>query len=959
MPFPGEVDQNNPLFAQQQMNEAMLDGAQAPVSPGIGLAGPPMPTPAPVMAEGLPDYLGGGVEFIAPGGQIMQPGPPSTDPDAALALGGGSGNGTEPALDLGDKPAFLKGGDDTKDKAAQGKKKKCPSCDAENQADALKCKRCGKALVGKKARDKKNLSQDREHQAVIYNTQGLNLGVEADDGLVWKVACKTGTLALSPGPGQTDVEKPLELTPELFDDMVLSAKEQAFPYITVPETHANGALENTGYVKAWEVLGRDELLADSRLPEKHRGIIEADPEETRYLLSGIEFTEPEVKQKALNGSIPDTSIGVKFNYRNKRTGKLYRAAWEHLALTPMPWVDGLVPFGLSQRGKPVDADEIQTPYDGVYMPLELGIRAQVTTGDGEYSWDLRGIDPPQIRHDALRALSLNTDKIDLPLGVSIGQVDGYWVVNNGYEKMAGIKSNADEALDLAMGCIREQYERERENRTSGDAPVAVGASRELPPWPEGNLGQEPLEGGMDLAISFDPMKHPRDWKGQFRSVLDKLDVEESVKLPGGTEILRVDTPEPMFVMKKDGATSRAVPKAALPNIIEGSNEEPTPDESDVGDEESRLRDSLGDGFDITPEPSPFKAMFKVSRPDTESAPVYVQLNGDDTWSVSGSEGKRFPDLDDARRHIVRQLPATHPAQKRAIATAKEIMPNLQVEPIRGSTIGVRVGGDDSPVTLIVDKDDDVSIVGAYGDRKYGNHKFGSIEEALRDFGKKTGRLGLSQNAPTRKNRGLTRSRRSDSLDGVLHASHHREPRRSESTMPKTVEEVLAEQQAELEASQRRIAELESNLSLSQGVIASQGEQLHRENVNKKVAALNGKVHPAVLLAAKEIYLSDKSAINGEPEEGLALSVQVANGEGGTEERKLQSPTAIVDFMLSAMPAEDGEALRMGQLTADIGELHASAHTEANSEEAKIAAVEAHERATHPERFADDGKGARL
>lgn len=374
--LPGEVLADDPFSAVQAQNAQMLaevGGAPAAPTPSTQIGPPGLVPQQPdlVVTEGLPSHLTTPASTYFP-------------PPGELSLAGEPTPGHASATREEGMPPDLR-------EAAPGDKRRCGTC---RHFKAGRCDKYGDTAVradevcsGYEAND--DAPQDTgatdmqtlsaEHQAVIYNTQGLNLAVaEDEDGLIWKVACKTGTLALSPGPGQTDVEKPLQLTGDLFDDMLLSFQEKAFPYVTVPETHANGSLENTGYVRKAEAITRDELLADSRFADlrpETRTMIANDPKDTRYLLAGIEFTEPDVKQKALNGSIPDTSIGVKFGYRNKRTGKEYKAAWEHLALTPMPWVDGLVPFGLSQQGKPVDAEEVTTPYDGVYIGLDTRISA--------------------------------------------------------------------------------------------------------------------------------------------------------------------------------------------------------------------------------------------------------------------------------------------------------------------------------------------------------------------------------------------------------------------------------------------------------------------------------------------------------------------------------------------------------------------------------------------------------
>lgn len=844
MPFPWELEvaedggvrstASNPLIQQQQVNNAELAAVGA-IDPAIAAAVqrpdagpsmfPPGLAPASVSAEGLPDYLTNPTAYVNPPGGPAGLNPDGTVPDMHLSAydearhprdvtgrwkkkGSGVGSnvyyldieGKDATADVsfgaayapedrewyvtrfqkGEEPDLQSGENlETADSLAQAKrlaeshakrevpglklaqeldlaeshKLKCPKCDTVQSAKNKKCTNCGHDLAeARKAKFAKlNAGQDRgewlrehpdaTHQAVIYNVEGLNLAVEGEDGYLWKVACKTGTLALSPGPGQTDSEKPLVLTDELFDDMVLSAEEKAFPYITVPETHSNGSLENTGYVRAWEVLDRDKLLADSRLPEKHRPLIEGDPEDTRYLLAGIEFTEPDVKAKAERGSIPDTSIGVKFNYRNKRTGKLFRAAWEHLALTPMPWVDGLVPFGLSQTGKPFNAEEAFVSYDGVYVPLELGIQARVTADGNRYEWDITNIDPDQVRADIEQAITVIDDdsKLELPFGVCVQRYDEYWVVNNDYDKIAGIRQDQGEAVDLAMATLKAKYNQERDRRAAGNGEaVAAYPGKQLPPWPEG----------------------------------------------------KSDT----------------------------------------------------DGYSQQP-------------------------HGED--------------------------------QRRANAT-----------------------------------------------------------------------LELDQDAPVVEDADLSRSDDSASLPSD--SEHPSQTGDTEDTMPRTVEELLAEQQAELEASQRRIAELEqTNLSLS-GQVSTQGQQLHTDAVAKRVRKLQQAGYPPVLcLAVKAVMEGDKSRLqlaaepdeNGHVEGGLNLSISqpvINGGEETIESKVLQSPTDIVEFLLSAMPLEKGNAAAtLASVHDGLDELALSQHEDKNDDESRKQAVDQWERERHPERFKDGGKGERL
>lgn len=618
MGFPDEPLSMNPLMDQWEKNQAVqgnpVEGTPAPAQPeGPGLAVPPPPGGG-IEVSGLPSYLTDPSSAVPSPGQtqmemaVTEPPPPVPVPAPVPE---------PPETDLPEPEV--------------------PETPVEPEPPETT-------------------------QAVIYQ-RGLSLAATElpEDKLVWKVACKTGKLALSPGPGQTDAETPLHLTPDLFSDMKLSFDEKAFPYVTVPETHANGALENTGYVRKVDVLDHNQALGDNRIPERFRDQLQADPHDTQYLLTGIEFTEPGVREKALNGTIPDTSIGVKFNYRNKRSGTNYKAAFEHLALTPVPWVDGLVPFGLSQQGGVFDQEfQADVPYTGVFTEIEL----------------------------------------------------------------SPLKSKTRNSLP--------------------DSAFAVPSERKFP-------------------------------------IHDESHARNALSRAAGT---------------KYEAQVRAAVKKRYPNI----------------------------GTDA-------------------SAPV---------------EGE-----------------------------------------------GLKLGDT--------------------GDTLSPEHDRGRIPPTSQ-------RLSVE--------------------------SETEEPH-----MPRTVEEILAEERAAREAAEARLAEMEQNLSLAQGTISSQGEQLHTTSVAEKVRKLQGRVPPVLLLAAKRIYEADKPGVQTG---GLELSVQNpvkdAEGKPGLTELKLDSATKIVDYLLASAPAISGaQATQIASVFDGIDNLVLAQDpgAEEDDDAAKIKAVEAYERESHPERFADNGKGERL
>lgn len=157
-----------------------------------------------------------------------------------------------------------------------------------------------------------------------------------EDGLIWKTILREGEWAYSPGAGQTPVAKPITVIkagPSSAKKNVISMEELktnfeagAVQHVTVPTSHADKVDENTGFVKSLR-YGKD---------EEGRHILEA----------GIEFTEPDVKEKAIRGSIANVSSGILFDYINKESGTKFGSVLGHAALTNHPWLTGMKPFGV-------------------------------------------------------------------------------------------------------------------------------------------------------------------------------------------------------------------------------------------------------------------------------------------------------------------------------------------------------------------------------------------------------------------------------------------------------------------------------------------------------------------------------------------------------------------------------------------------------------------------------------
>jgi hypothetical protein len=189
--------------------------------------------------------------------------------------------------------------------------------------------------------------------------------VSESDGLIWKVALPVGELKLSPGWDGKPVHRPLRVVGGTSDDpkaaiglqdIVDAFNENAVQHVTVPLSHADKVHENTGFVRQLRVVD----LPDGR----------------KALSCGIEFTEPEIREKVRRGTIANVSVGVQFDYQKKDNGKRYRAALQHVALTNHPWVPGMPPFGA------------QMSESTMIVPLEVADEAPEAVDSWETAQDI-------------------------------------------------------------------------------------------------------------------------------------------------------------------------------------------------------------------------------------------------------------------------------------------------------------------------------------------------------------------------------------------------------------------------------------------------------------------------------------------------------------------------------------------------------------------------------------------
>lgn len=153
-----------------------------------------------------------------------------------------------------------------------------------------------------------------------------------DDGYVWKPVLRTGYWQVGPHGKPLMVIAGNSTNPRLMiglQDIVDAHEEGAIEHVTIPTSHDDLVDQNTGYVDAGKLK-----------------IVKGD-DGTSRLWAGHRFTDAAIKQKVLDGSIANTSVGLEFDYVRKEDGRTFPIVLKHVALTNRPWINRLTPFGVA------------------------------------------------------------------------------------------------------------------------------------------------------------------------------------------------------------------------------------------------------------------------------------------------------------------------------------------------------------------------------------------------------------------------------------------------------------------------------------------------------------------------------------------------------------------------------------------------------------------------------------
>lgn len=234
----------------------------------------------------------------------------------------------------------------------------------------------------------------------IFSTQLNEPTEDSDDGLIWAPIARSGMLATRPGPNGEKLDRPLVFIPghsedqrkEIgLQDIYEAFKDGAVEYVTIPLSHENNVLENTGYIKDLKII-------DSK----------KSPGE-KVLLGAHDFTEPDVKGKVERGSVPSRSCGLLYDYKNTTTGKTYPIVLDHTCLTPKPWMGGMASYGSSEFSDTtvvpmmlseksfstqIMADDKTQPTKLAQEVIKPPQKSQIEEVDGEFLADIQWGDTP-------------------------------------------------------------------------------------------------------------------------------------------------------------------------------------------------------------------------------------------------------------------------------------------------------------------------------------------------------------------------------------------------------------------------------------------------------------------------------------------------------------------------------------------------------------------------------------
>lgn len=199
-------------------------------------------------------------------------------------------------------------------------------------------------------------------------------------GLVWKPMLRTGFWEVGPNGKPIRVisgRSPDQRTAIGLQDIKDAFDAGAIEHVTVPLSHDDRVDENAGFVKQIKMHN--------------------SKDGTVWLMGAHKFTEPDIEGKVKRGTIPNSSVGLEFDYQQKETGRRWPVVLRHNALTGRPWINRLTPFGVQasddieyeimsfQFSEPLkpDDDRIDMSWDNALTFDEIRDAIDALIDDGE------------------------------------------------------------------------------------------------------------------------------------------------------------------------------------------------------------------------------------------------------------------------------------------------------------------------------------------------------------------------------------------------------------------------------------------------------------------------------------------------------------------------------------------------------------------------------------------------
>ena len=179
-------------------------------------------------------------------------------------------------------------------------------------------------------------------------------GQATEDGkLVKKRVLRTGVWDTTP-TSAGKVKKRLQIVKDGKSD----ARKGIISLAELKENFQRQAIQNV-MIPLSDIPGDDHLVTQNMTKLNTGFVRSVDIEEedgTAYLVASMEFTEPEVKEKVLNGTYADVSAGIPFKVTSR--GKDYGAALHHVCITNTPFIDGLGPFMAASDDSPSNVNVV-------------------------------------------------------------------------------------------------------------------------------------------------------------------------------------------------------------------------------------------------------------------------------------------------------------------------------------------------------------------------------------------------------------------------------------------------------------------------------------------------------------------------------------------------------------------------------------------------------------------------